>query len=598
MSLSPHYDGTSPLKAWLRALEMTAPISRNPSLTLPILIPNLAKKFSTAPALLAERECLTYQGLAERSIQYARWAQRQGLGKGDVVCLIMPNCPEYMTIWLGITRVGGIVALINTYLTGDSLFHSINIVAPKHIIVAAELVDALGGMAGRLAQGVRCWAHGPGDHGLPRIDREIEPVAGDRLHSSECRPPSIMDQALYIYTSGTSGLPKAANVSHLRLMQWSHWFAGMLDTSPNDRMYNCLPMYHSIGGVVATGAMLVNGASVVLRNRFSASRFWDDIVECNCTLFQYIGELCRYLVNSPRHPREAQHHVRLCCGNGLRPDVWDVFRRRFHIPQILEFYAATEGNFSLYNCEGKPGAIGRVPSFLAHRFPVALVEFDMDTGEPVRNEEGFCIRCSANQVGEAIGKIFDDGSRPGGGFEGYTDREASEQKVLRSVFVKGDTWFRTGDLMHKDESGYFYFVDRVGDTFRWKGENVSTTEVAETLLACPGVVEAVVYGVIVPGAEGRAGMAAIVAGQDFDLSVFRQHLAERLPEYARPLFLRIRRELETTATFKPKKQDLSREGYDPTGLADAVYLYDRRPKTFVKLDSILYERIKTGTLRL
>jgi fatty-acyl-CoA synthase len=598
MSLSPHYDGTSPLKAWLRALEMTAPISRNPSLTLPILIPNLAKKFSTAPALLAERECLTYQGLAERSIQYARWAQRQGLGKGDVVCLIMPNCPEYMTIWLGITRVGGIVALINTYLTGDSLFHSINIVAPKHIIVAAELVDALGGMAGRLAQGVRCWAHGPGDHGLPRIDREIEPVAGDRLHSSECRPPSIMDQALYIYTSGTSGLPKAANVSHFRLMQWSHWFAGMLDTSPNDRMYNCLPMYHSIGGVVATGAMLVNGASVVLRNRFSASRFWDDIVECNCTLFQYIGELCRYLVNSPRHPREAQHHVRLCCGNGLRPDVWDVFRRRFHIPQILEFYAATEGNFSLYNCEGKPGAIGRVPSFLAHRFPVALVEFDMDTGEPVRNEEGFCIRCSANQVGEAIGKIFDDGSRPGGGFEGYTDREASEQKVLRSVFVKGDTWFRTGDLMHKDESGYFYFVDRVGDTFRWKGENVSTTEVAETLLACPGVVEAVVYGVIVPGAEGRAGMAAIVAGQDFDLSVFRQHLAERLPEYARPLFLRIRRELETTATFKPKKQDLSREGYDPTGLADAVYLYDRRPKTFVKLDSILYERIKTGTLRL
>ena len=311
MSLSPHDKDKSPLKAWLRALEMTAPISRNPSLTLPILIQQLAEKFGTAPAFLSERESLTYRGLAERSNQYARWAQRQGLTSGDVVCLIMPNCPEYMTVWLGVTRVGAVVALVNTYLTGDSLAHSINIVAPKHIIVAAELVDALGAVASQLPQGVQCWAHGPGEHGLPRIDQEIEAVVGDRLHSSECQPPSIMDLALYIYTSGTTGLPKAANVSHFRLMQWSHWFAGMLDSRPNDRMYNCLPMYHSVGGVVATGAMLVNGASVVLRNRFSATRFWDDVVEYDCTLFQYIGELCRYLVNSPPHPREvrAPHQV-------------------------------------------------------------------------------------------------------------------------------------------------------------------------------------------------------------------------------------------------------------------------------------------------
>jgi fatty-acyl-CoA synthase len=598
MSLSSHDNGTSPLKAWLRALEMTAPISRNPLLTLPILIQDLAEKIGAAPALLAEREWLTYQGLAERSNQYARWAQSQGLANGDVVCLIMPNCPEYMTIWLGITRVGGTVALVNTNLTGDSLAHSINIVAPKHIIVAAELVNALAVVVTKLAQGVKCWAYGPGDHSLPRIDHALERVAGGKLHSSECQPPSIMDRALYIYTSGTSGLPKAANVSHFRLMQWSHWFAGMLDTRPNDRMYNCLPMYHSIGGVVATGAMLVNGASVVLRNGFSVSRFWDDVVEFDCTLVQYIGELCRYLVNSPSHPREAEHHIRLCCGNGLRPDVWEAFKRRFQIPQIVEFYAATEGNFSLYNCEGKPGAIGRIPPFLAHRFPVALVVFDIDTGEPVRDEEGFCVRCSPNQVGEAIGKIFDDESRPGSRFEGYTDREATAQKVLRNVFVKRDAWFRTGDLMRRDESGYFYFVDRVGDTFRWRGENVSTTEVAETLLACPGIIEAVVYGVSVPGTEGRAGMAAIVVGRDFGLTAFRRHLAERLPDYARPLFLRIRRELETTATFKPRKQDLFREGYDPTGTGDAIYFYDRGREAFVKLDAVLYERIRTGTLRL
>ncbi len=406
-----------------------------------------------------------------------------------------------------------------------------------------------------------------------------------------------MDTALYIYTSGTTGLPKAAKVSHFRLMQWSHWFAGMMDTRSSDRMYNCLPMYHSIGGVVATGATLVNGGSVVLRQRFSASHFWDDVVEWNCTLFQYIGELCRYLVNSPPHPREAEHRLRLCCGNGLRPDVWDEFKRRFRIPQILEFYAATESNFSLYNCEGKPGAIGRIPSFLAHRIPVALIKFDIETGEPIRNEEGFCIRCSANEVGEAIGKIL-DGSSPGSRFEGYTDKEASDRKILRNVFVNGDAWFRTGDLMRRDESGYFYFVDRVGDTFRWKGENVSTTEVADTISAYPGVIEAVVYGVAIPGTEGRAGMAAIVVSEDFDLVAFRQHLAERLPEYARPLFLRIRCEIEMTATFKPKKQDLSREGYDPNITADAIYFDDRVRQSFVKLDAVLYERLQNGNVRL
>ena len=278
---------------------------------------------------------------------------------------------------------------------------------------------------------------------------------------------------------------------------------------------------------------------------------------------------------------------------GCGADVWDEFQRRFRIPQILEFYAATEGNFSLYNCEGKPGAIGRIPSFLAHRLPVALVKFDIETGEPMRNEEGFCIRCSANEVGEAIGKIV-DGASPGGRFEGYTDKEASDRKILRNVFVNGDAWFRTGDLMRKDESGYFYFVDRIGDTFRWKGENVSTTEVADLISAYPGVVEAVVYGVAVPGTEGRAGMAAVVVREDFDLVAFRQHLAERLPEYARPLFLRIRREIEMTATFKPKKQDLSREGYDPNATADVIYFNDRVRQAFVKLDAVLYERFKTA----
>jgi fatty-acyl-CoA synthase len=594
----PDDHSNSPVKAWARALKMTAPIAQNPSVTFPVVIENLAERFDSALALISERECLTYRGLAERSNQYSHWALEQGLSGGDVVCLLMSNCPEYMAIWLGISSIGATVSLVNTNLMGESLAHSINIVAPKHIIVGAELADTLAAVGQQLDSEVQCWVHGESSHDFRRIDEVIQQCSSDSVHGSERRPPSIMDLALYIYTSGTTGLPKAAKVSHFRLMQWSHWFAGMMDTRRSDRMYNCLPMYHSVGGVVAMGAALVNGGSVLIRQRFSASRFWDDIVEWDCTLFQYIGELCRYLINSAPHPREMEHGIRLCCGNGLRPDVWEKFKRRFRIPRILEFYAATEGNFSLYNCEGKLGAIGRVPSFLAHRFPVTLIKCDIETGEPVRSSEGFCIFCSANETGEAIGKILEDGSGRGSQFEGYTDKDASDRKVLRNVFVNGDAWFRTGDLMRKDERGYFYFVDRVGDTFRWKGENVSATEVAETISACSGVIEAVVYGVTIPGTEGRAGMAAVTTSRDFDLITFRQHLAVRLPEYARPLFLRIREEIETTPTFKPKKQELVREGYDPAVTADAIYFNDRVSQSLVKVDAILYERLQTGNVRL
>jgi len=583
--------------AWTRALQMTAPIVRNPRVTLPVLLEALADRFGAKPALLSERECLSYRELADRSNQYARWARRENLRAGDVVCLLMPNCPEYMAIWLGITRVGGIVSLVNTNLSGESLAHSINVAGPRHIIVGSELVDSVVALLSRLAPEARCWVHGESSHDVARIDDEIRRVGGDRLDSSEFQPPSIADGALYVYTSGTTGLPKAAKVSHFRLMQWSHWFAGMMDTGPADRMYDCLPMYHSIGGLIATGATLVNGGTVILRRRFSASQFWDDIVESNCTLFQYIGELCRYLVNSPPHPKETDHKLRLCCGNGLRPDTWDQFKRRFRIPQILEFYAATEGNFSLYNCEGKPGAVGRVPSFLAHRYPVALVKFDIESGEPLRNGEGLCVRCTANEVGEAIGKI-PDSQLSTNSFEGYNDKDATERKILRNVFVNGDAWYRTGDLMRRDDGGYFYFIDRVGDTFRWKGENVSTAEVAAAIGACPGVVDAVVYGVAVPDTEGRAGMAAIVVNHDFDLVTFRQRLVRCLPEYARPLFLRMCGGIEITATFKPNKQNLLSQGYNPIIIADDIYFDDRVSEAFVRLDAKLYERILSGKVRL
>jgi fatty-acyl-CoA synthase len=588
----------SSLQAWVRALAMTAPIARNPTVTLPILIDELAEKFEHAPALIGEDASLSYRALAERSNRYARWALEHMAGAGRVVCLMMANCPDYLAIWLGITRAGGVVALLNTQLSGDSLAHAIGAVAPNHMIIGIEFAPVLAAVRPRLTPEIQYWTHGAAHHELPRIDAALEGISGARLSSAQCPLPLITDRALYIYTSGTTGRPKAANVSHYRVMQWSHWFAGMLDTRSSDRMYNCLPMYHSIGGVVAVGATLVNGGSVLLRRGFSVRHFWKDVAEFNCTLFQYIGELCRFLLRAADGALQPEHRIRLCCGNGLRADIWEPFKERLRIPAILEFYAATEANFSLYNCEGKAGAIGRIPAFLAHRFPVALVRFDLEADAPLRNAAGFCERCSTDEVGEAISKIAAGALEAGGRFEGYTDKAATDLKVMRDVFIVGDAWFRSGDLMRRDRAGFFYFVDRVGDTFRWKGENVSTSEVADALVGCAGVVEAIVYGVTVPRAEGRAGMAALVCDSSFDIGHFEQHIAERLPEYARPVFLRVLNSIDMTATFKPKKQDLVRAGFDYSTTADALFVKDKASGMFLKLDAATAARIESHELRL
>jgi fatty-acyl-CoA synthase len=352
-----------------------------------------------------------------------------------------------------------------------------------------------------------------------------------------------------------------------------------MKTGPDDRIYVCLPLYHSVGGVVATGALLVSGGAVVIAEKFSVQRFWDDIVQWDCTLFQYIGELCRYLVNAPPHPRERAHRLRLCAGNGLRADIWERFQSRFRIPRILEFYAATEGNVSLYNVEGKAGAIGRVPPFLNHRFPLALV------------------KCVTGEAGEALGRIR-GASQSGGDFEGYTSAEDTERKILRDVFEPGDAWYRTGDLMRMDASGFYYFVDRIGDTFRWKGENVATSEVADAIMAFPGTVETTVYGVAVPGTEGAAGMAVLVGDGNLSLPDLRQHLTQRLPPYARPLFLRLKNGIDVTGTFKHKKSDLIREGFDPKATPDEIYFDDPARQAYVRLDPALYARICAGKLRL
>jgi fatty-acyl-CoA synthase len=586
------------LRGVVRTLRMTTHIARNPTRVFPAVIDELADKYGNAPALLSDRECFSYRELAARSNRYARWALAQGIGKGDTVCLLMPNRPEFLALWLGVTRVGGVVALLNTNLTGPALAHCINVVTPKHIVVAAELLGSLQTAQPHITGNAKPWLHGDANASYPRLDHEIETFSGDTLADSERRALTIEDRALFIYTSGTTGMPKAANMNHYRVMLACHAFAGVMDTRASDRMYDCLPMYHTAGGLLATGALLVKGGSVVLREKFSAHEFWDDVVRWDCNLFQYIGELCRYLVNSPPHPKERAHRLRLASGNGLRADVWREFRDRFRIPQIVEFYAATEGNVTLFNFEGKEGAVGRIPWFLANRFPTKVVRFDVELQQPVRNARGFCIACDVDEPGEVIGKILKDSSRPGARFEGYATNSETEKKILHNVFRKGDVWFRTGDLMRKDANGYFYFVDRIGDTFRWKGENVSTTEVEEAIDAFTGVVDANVYGVPVPGRDGRAGMAAIVTQPQLDLAGFYKHLAERLPDYARPVFLRLQTNIEVTATFKVKKIDLVKQGFDPGTIDDPIYLNDPIAKAFVRIDASLYARIKAGEVRL
>jgi fatty-acyl-CoA synthase len=589
------------LQAWIRALDAVRIMDEAPGTTLPGLIDGLAAAHGERAALRDDGTVLSYRALAGRVNRVARWAIGQGLGAGDVVGLLMPNCPDYVAIWLGLTRAGCAVALLNTHLAADALLHSIRISGAARLIVAGALLPAITALADRLAAGTQVWVHGEavGGHAVPLCTRPIGPDLARHdsapLTDADRRPPMPADRALLIYTSGTTGMPKAAWITHARIVEWSFWFAGMMDAQADDCLYDCLPLYHSTGGIVAVGALLVRGGSVLIRARFSASRFWDDVADGGCTIFQYIGELCRYLAAGPPHPRERQHRLRLACGNGLQGDVWTAFAQRFAIPRILEFYAATEGNVSLYNCDGRPGAIGRVPPFLAGRFPVALIRCDTETATPLRDEAGNCVACGPDEIGEAIGQIHATPGSPARQFDGYTDAAASASKVLHDVFVPGDRWFRTGDLMRKDAAGHFFFVDRIGDTFRWKGENVATTEVAAVLRAYPGVTDAVVYGVAVPGHDGRAGMAAITTDARFDLAGLHAYLAARLPAYAQPLFVRLTETLDFTGTFKLTKARLVQEGY--AGAAEPVWLNDRHAGRFVAFDEALRQAIGTS-LRL
>jgi fatty-acyl-CoA synthase len=502
---------------------------------------------------------------------------------------------EYLPAWYGLSKVGVVSALINNQLTGQALAHCLTLAGAHEVIVDAETSPALQDVLGDLEHTPRLWSL---DSPLPGEGDLAADLAG---RSADPPPAAIReglkagDTALLIYTSGTTGLPKAARVTHVRVQLYMRGFAGATGARPDDRIYVALPLYHATGGLCGMGAALLNGACVVLRAKFSATQFWEDIRREGCTQFVYIGELCRYLANQPPHPDERSHQLRLAFGNGLRPDVWDKVTGRFGVPRVLEFYGSTEGNVSMFNFDGRAGAIGRIPRPLKQRFNARIVRFDYETEAPLRGADGYCTEADAGEAGECLGRI--DSADPRAEFTGYLDPTASEKKVLRNVFAPGDAWFRTGDLLRQDADGYVYFVDRVGDTFRWKGENVSTAEVALRLQAVPGVVEANVYGVEVPGADGRAGMAALVTGEAFDLGILAARIAADLPEYARPAFLRLQPEMAVTGTFKQRKVDLVAEGFDPKKV-QAPMFHRSGDGGYRPLDAAAHEGIVSGRIRI
>ena len=588
------------ISAVARTLMLTRRVKPDANLTIADWIERWARTQPDAPAMLHEERTVTYRMLDEGANRYARWAEGQGIAKGDVVAILMENRPEYVMAWLGLMKIGGISALVNTHLMGAPLGHTIGLANAKHLILHDRLAPNLRKVLDTLEAKPVLWVTGnesPEEktRGAEDLDAALAAHSAAPMGPESRKHILCRDPALYIYTSGTTGMPKAAKISHMRFLHIMMAFQGAVNAGPKDRMYDVLPLYHSSGGICALGPVFLGGGSVVLRERFSTTGFWEDCARYRPTVFQYIGELCRYLLNTDTHPKEREHNLRIAIGNGLRPEIWPRFKERFRIPQIMEFYGATEGNVGMINYSGQVGAIGRVPWYARQIQKIRLVRYDVEKQMPVRGADGFCIETEDGEAGEAIGKIDQNTARAR--FDGYTKKESTEKKILRNVFAKDDVWFRTHDLMRRDKYGYFYFVDRTGDSFRWKAENVSTSEVAEAISSFPGIAEANVYGVKVPGWEGKAGMAALVTEKTFDLNAFAEHLRTNLPSYAQPVFLRFRASIAATSTFKQRKIELQEEGFDPERIEDPLFARNDSGD-YEELTPELYADICAGKVQL
>ncbi|KAK9295155.1 hypothetical protein QLX08_010436 [Tetragonisca angustula] len=583
------------LKFLYRAIsaEMEVKGQRRNNMTVVKIFKKRVDRYPNKTCFFFEDQVWTYSDINKYSNQIARVFQEAGYVKGDAVALMMPNRPEYVAIWLGLGKIGVVTALINTNLRLQSLIHCLRIAEVKSIIYTEEYTSALDDIKDSI-QGIArykvCFKSQICENGVCDLNKLLseasinEPVVKDE--------PNYRDKLLYIYTSGTTGLPKVAILPNSRYLLVVMPF-NLVGLRSSDILYNPNPLYHTAGGMLGVGFAILKGIPTVLRTKFSVSAYWTDCIKYNCTAAQYIGEMCRYLLNAPPKPEDNAHRLRLMFGNGMRPQIWSEFVKRFNIKRVSEFYGSSEGNANIANLDGRTGAIGFVPLIVPRVFhPLAIIRVNNQTYEPIRGSNGLCIRAETNEPGMFIGLIKEgDALRE---FNGYLDKEESQKKVIQDVFVKGDKAFLTGDILVEDEYGYIYFKDRVGDTFRWKGENVATAEVEGVISNIAGKRDATVYGVQVPGMEGRAGMAAIVDPDSLlDFKALAEGLEKALPAYARPIFLRIVKELEITGTFKLKKMNLQKEGFDPSKIQDKMYFLSGN-KEYVEITPELYQEIITG----
>ena len=548
----------------------------------------LAEATPHATALKFDDRRWTYAEFNAWANRCAAACRAAGVQRGQVVAIIISNRPETLAAIAGVVKLGAVAAMLNHNQRGKVLAHSLRLSKPVLLIAGEECAEAITSLDGEQALEPDCARYWDGGN-APEAWLDWRAACD---HQTSGNPPEtatiqLKEAAFHIFTSGTTGLPKASVMSHYR---WQRGMAGLgqmtLRLDGTDTLYCPLPLYHNNALTVCWGAVLADGAALALSRKFSASKFWDEIRSHEATAFCYIGELCRYLLNQPPSQKDRQHQVRLMVGNGLRPEIWEEFQNRFGIERIAEFYGASESNLAFVNGFNLKKTAGFCP------LSYAIVEFDTDAEQALRDRKGRMKKVAGGKVGLLISEISDRAP-----FDGYTDKRANEAKLLRDVFKKGDCWFNTGDLVRDQGLRHIQFVDRVGDTFRWKGENVATTEVEAALNQITGVEQAVVYGVQLPGADGRAGMASLSwAAKRFDGSRVARELRATLPAYAVPLFIRLRKEQEVTATFKYRKVDLKREGFDLAQIDEPLYVLDA--SGYRRLTPALHARIIAAELRL
>lgn len=584
------------LKVLISAIT-TKPPSHNAPGSVATLVEQHARQRPDDIALLCEDEMVTWSALNTRANRVAASLDSRGIKQGDCVALFMQNRVEFVVNMLALNKLGAIAGMINTNLIRQPLIHCINLVESKACIFGEELTEPLNEIRQELnlADG-QDFYYVKDSAGTPPPNWAVTLDSTDDTQSDSNPPQSSQvlmgDTAFYIFTSGTTGLPKAAVITGAHALSPAAMSADyLMRLKRNDRVYNCLPLYHGTGLLVGLLAAIHVGASTVLKRRLSVSVFWDDIRKNNCTAFVYIGEFIRYLMNQAPQANDADNPIRTIVGNGLRPDIWMQFKKRFGIERIGEFYGASEGNGGFANVFNKDCTVGLGTA------AVMLAEYDVAQDEIVRGQDGLCRAVAKGEPGLLLIKVSDKSK-----FEGYTDPQATEKKLVKNVQKQGDVFFNSGDLMRTVDVGFafgqkhYQFVDRIGDTFRWKSENVSTNEVAEIINSSTDIVFTNVYGVEIPGTDGRAGMAAIVFrdGVDLgsvDLSALSAHINDHLPAYARPVFIRVLKELPTTSTLKMQKNDLREQAYHLDRVQDALLVMKPRETVYCRLDTDYYDKI-------